>query len=63
MMYASGTNKINDLTLPTLNMYGSRCALYKYESKIHSPITEETITVHDKKITATSSAQDASTVF
>ncbi|MEK6943661.1 MAG: YgiQ family radical SAM protein [Nanoarchaeota archaeon] len=49
MMYASGTNKINDLTLPTLNMYGSRCALYKYESKIHSPITEETITVHDKK--------------
>ena len=48
-MYASGTNKINDLTLPTLNMYGSRCALYKYESKINSPIINETITVHDKK--------------
>jgi uncharacterized radical SAM protein YgiQ len=48
-MYASGTNKINDLTLPTLNMYGSRCALYKYESKMESPIINKTITVHDKK--------------
>ena len=48
-LYGNGINKINDLTLPTLNMYGSRCALYKFESKIHSPITEETITVYDKK--------------
>ena len=48
-LYASGTSKINDLTLPTINMYGSKCALYKYESEMHSPIIKETITVHDKK--------------
>jgi radical SAM superfamily enzyme YgiQ (UPF0313 family) len=45
----SGTKKINDLTLPTLNMYGSRCALYKHESKIYSPIIGEDIAVYDKK--------------
>ena len=48
-MYGNGINKINDLTLPTLNMYGSRCALYKYETKINSPIIDETIAVYDKK--------------
>jgi tRNA A37 methylthiotransferase MiaB len=30
-------------------MYGSRCALYKYEAQMHSPIIEEKITVYDKK--------------
>ena len=30
-------------------MYGSKCALYKYESQIFSPIIEEKIIVHDKK--------------
>lgn len=49
LLYKNGIKNINDLTLPTLNMYGSRCALYKYESQIYSPITEELITVHDKK--------------
>ncbi|MBS3097041.1 DUF3362 domain-containing protein [Candidatus Woesearchaeota archaeon] len=49
LLYKDGIKKINDLTLPTLNMYGSRCALYKYESRIHSPIIEENIIVHDKK--------------
>lgn len=49
MLYGSGIKKINDLTLPTLNMYGSRCALYRRESKIHSPIIGETIAVYDKK--------------
>jgi uncharacterized radical SAM protein YgiQ len=49
IMYGGGITKINDLTLPTLNMYGSRCALYKYESKIYSPIIEENIEVYDKK--------------
>jgi uncharacterized radical SAM protein YgiQ len=49
MMYSSGTKKINDLTLPTINMYGSRCSLYTYESQMDSPIIEEAITVHDKK--------------
>src|SRR3989344_5564275 len=48
-LYGNGIKKINDLTLPTLNMYGSRCALYKYKTEIHSPIIEEIITVHDKK--------------
>ena len=48
-LYKDGTKKINDLTLPTINMYGSRCALYKYESRMHSPIIDEEITVHDKK--------------
>ena len=48
-LYSSGIKKINDLTLPTLNMYGSRCALYKHESKIYSPIIDENITVYDKK--------------
>ena len=47
-LYSSGTGKINDLTLPTLNMYGSRCSLYNHESKIYSPIIEETISVYDK---------------
>lgn len=49
ILYGSGINKINDLTLPTLNMYGSRCALYKHESQIYSQIIEENITVYDKK--------------
>ena len=48
-LYKGGAKKINDLTLPTLNMYGSRCALYKYEMQIHSPIIGENITVYDKK--------------
>ena len=48
-IYSSGAKKINDLTLPTLNMYGSRCAIYKHESQIYSPIIEEMITVYDKK--------------
>ncbi len=48
-LYKDGIKKINDLTLPTLNMYGSRCALYKYESQINSPIIEEKINVYDKK--------------
>ena len=47
-LYSSGTGKINDLTLPTLNMYGSRCSLYNHESKIYSPIIEETVSVYGK---------------
>ncbi len=48
-LYTNGTTKINDLTLPTLNMYGSSCSLYSHESKIYSPITEEEILAYDKK--------------
>ena len=48
-LYKDGTKKINDLTLPTLNMYGSRCALYKHESQIYSQIIGKDITVYDKK--------------
>jgi len=48
-LYRSGTKKINDLTLPTLNMYGSRCALYKHKSKMRSPIIDDMVEVYDKK--------------
>jgi len=49
MLYQNGLNKINDLTLPTLNMYGSRCALYDEAQDIFSPIIAENITVYNKK--------------
>ena len=48
-LYGNGIKKINDLTLPTLNMYGSKCSLYSHESKVYSEIIEEVITVYDKK--------------
>ncbi len=48
-LYQNGFSKINDLTLPTLNMYGSRCALYDEEQNSFSPIIDETITVYNKK--------------
>lgn len=47
-LYASGNTKINDLTLPTLNMYGSHCALYDQKEKVVSPIINEEITVFNK---------------
>ncbi|HLC20205.1 MAG TPA: DUF3362 domain-containing protein [Candidatus Nanoarchaeia archaeon] len=47
-LYKNGMKKINDLTLPTLNMYGSRCSLYTEEQKMHSPIINKTITVFNK---------------
>ncbi|MBI5072261.1 DUF3362 domain-containing protein, partial [Candidatus Woesearchaeota archaeon] len=48
-LYANGEKKINDLTLPTLNMYGSKCGLYKHAKVMFSPIINEEITVYDKK--------------
>lgn len=48
-LYASGEKKINDLTLPTLNMYGSTCVLYKHPEQIFSPIINKEITVYNKK--------------
>jgi uncharacterized radical SAM protein YgiQ len=47
-LYKSGVKKINDLTLPTLNMYGSYCSLYEDEQKMSSAIIEEEITVLNK---------------
>ncbi len=47
-LYSKGVKKINDLTLPTLNMYGSKCSLYNVPEKIFSPITESEITVCNK---------------
>ncbi len=47
--YAKGVQKINDLTLPTLNMYGSYCSLYDVQEKITSPITNKEITVYNKE--------------
>lgn len=48
-LYASGVKKINDLTLPTLNMYGSHCSLYDVPQQIHSLVIEQEITVYNKK--------------
>ncbi len=48
-LYGQGVNKINDLTLPTLNMYGSYCALYDQEEKLFSPIINQEIIVYSKK--------------
>ncbi|HIH15159.1 MAG: hypothetical protein QT08_C0008G0053 [archaeon GW2011_AR17] len=47
-LYKKGVKKINDLTLPTLNMYGSYCALYDTPEKIQSPVINEEITVYNK---------------
>ncbi len=47
-LYLSGVKKINDLTLPTLNMYGSYCSLYDEKQKIKSPIIDKEITVLNK---------------
>lgn len=48
-LYLAGEHIINDLTLPTLNMYGSRCSLYTVPQQIYSPIIEEEITVYNKE--------------
>ncbi len=48
-LYQNGTQKINDLTLPTLNMYGSHCNLYKHPETISSPILNQNIIVYNKK--------------
>ncbi len=48
-LYKDGFSKINDLTLPTLNMYGSSCALYNEPETIYSPIIDSNITVYNKK--------------
>ncbi|MFH1133650.1 MAG: hypothetical protein V1735_04105 [Nanoarchaeota archaeon] len=41
---------INDLTMATVNMYGSRCALYNKPASIFSPIIGKDITVFDKAV-------------
>ncbi|MBI2146637.1 DUF3362 domain-containing protein [Candidatus Woesearchaeota archaeon] len=48
-LYATGEKKINDLTLPTLNMYGSRCNLYTIPEQIYSPLIGQNIEVYNKK--------------
>ena len=40
---------ISDLTLPTINMYNSKCKLYNVENKLYSPILEKEITIFTKK--------------
>ena len=49
LLYKSGVRKINDLTLPTLNMYGSYCSLYEEEQHLFSPIIAKEVTVFNKK--------------
>lgn len=48
-LYKEGNIVINDLTLPTLNMYGSSCSLYKVPETIYSPVAEKNIVVYNKK--------------
>ena len=48
-LYKEGIKKVNDLTLPTLNMYGSHCQLYKHPLTMSSPIINENVIVYDKK--------------
>ena len=47
-LYSSGERRINDLTLPTLNMYGSHCSLYTEVEEIYSPLVEKSIIVYNK---------------
>ncbi len=48
-LYAQGVKKINDLTLPTLNMYGSYCELYNTPMAMFSPVIGKEITYYAKK--------------
>ncbi|NTV24081.1 MAG: hypothetical protein HGA85_06970, partial [Nanoarchaeota archaeon] len=48
LLYRKGTKKINDLTLPTINMYGSYCNLYDQEETIFSPIIGKDVKVYNK---------------
>ena len=49
MLYKDGNKVINDLTLPTLNMYGSYCRLYDEREAVRSPVIDAEITVYNKK--------------
>ncbi|MBI2136379.1 radical SAM protein [Candidatus Woesearchaeota archaeon] len=49
MLYEEGNKKINDLTMPTINMYGSYCALYNVAEQMYSPIIDKEITVYNKE--------------
>lgn len=49
MLYEEGNKKINDLTMPTINMYGSYCALYNVAEQMYSPVIDKEITVYNKE--------------
>ncbi|PIN74131.1 hypothetical protein COV20_00775 [Candidatus Woesearchaeota archaeon CG10_big_fil_rev_8_21_14_0_10_45_16] len=48
-LYKEGIPKVNDLTLPTLNMYGSSCELYNHKETLSSPIIDKEIDHYTKK--------------
>jgi uncharacterized radical SAM protein YgiQ len=48
-LYVKGNRKINDLTMPTINMYGSYCDLYREPEKMVSAIIEKEVIVYNKK--------------
>lgn len=50
VLYLRGEKHINDLTLPTLNMYGSRCDLYDTPETIRSPLIDTDIVVYNKRL-------------
>jgi uncharacterized radical SAM protein YgiQ len=47
-LYIRGERRIADLTLPTINMYGSYCELYSEQETIFSPILGKNITIFNK---------------
>lgn len=47
---SEGYNYIADLTLPTLNMYGSSCALFDRKIRIYSPILDKDIDILVKEL-------------
>ena len=49
-LYAAGEKQIADLTLPTLNMYGSSCDLYDQPTTIRSPILDADVVVYEKVV-------------
>ena len=49
MLYGKGKKLINDLTLPTLNMYGSYCNLYNAAQKKFSAIVDKDVIVMKKE--------------
>lgn len=47
-MYKRGEKIISDLTMPTINLYGSKCVLYNTSEKIYSPIISQELTIYKK---------------
>lgn len=47
-IYERGDRIVSDLTMPTMNMYGSKCLLYNIKENMYSPILQKDITIYRK---------------